>query len=117
MQRPSSSSSIICSLCKSDLVVVTDPNSGEIICQKCGLVITDKVEESSRPEWRAFNSEEANKKNRSATPTSLARYDMGLSTIIGRSDRDASGQKIDAAMHSIIGRLRAWDFRTQVHTP
>ena len=42
---------------------------------------------------------------------------MGLSTIIGRTDRDASGQKIDAVMRSTMERLRTWDTRTQTHTP
>jgi transcription initiation factor TFIIB len=41
---------------------------------------------------------------------------MGLSTIIGRTDRDASGQKIDAAMRSTMDRLRVWDYRTQIHS-
>jgi transcription initiation factor TFIIB len=48
--------------------------------------------------------------------TSLARHDMGLSTIIGRTNRDASGQKIDAAMRSTMDRLRTWDYRTQIHS-
>jgi transcription initiation factor TFIIB len=48
--------------------------------------------------------------------TSLARHDMGLSTIIGRTDRDASGQKLDAAMRSTMERLRTWDYRTQIHS-
>ncbi|HZI70623.1 MAG TPA: hypothetical protein VFD60_05625 [Nitrososphaeraceae archaeon] len=39
--------------------------------------------------------------------TSLARHDMGLSTIIGRTDRDASGQKIDAAMRSTMAKKDA----------
>ena len=36
--------------------------------------------------------------------TSLARHDMGLS---GRTDRDASGQKIDAAMRSTMAKKDA----------
>ena len=42
---------------------------------------------------------------------------MGLSTIVGRTDRDASGHKIDAQMLSTMERLRTSDFRTQRHTP
>ena len=113
MQQPSPS--IICHLCKSDLVI-TDPYSGEIICDKCGLVITDRIQESNRPEWIAFSSEEATKKNRSGAPTSLAYHDMGLSTVIDKTDRDASGHKINASMHSTMKRLRTWDFRTKEHT-
>jgi transcription initiation factor TFIIB len=41
---------------------------------------------------------------------------MGLATIIGRTDKDASGRKIDAAMRSTMERLRVWDLRTQAHS-
>ncbi|MGB6529922.1 MAG: transcription initiation factor IIB, partial [Candidatus Nitrosopolaris sp.] len=47
-------------------------------------------------------------------PTSLALSDMGLSTVIGRSDKDASGYEIKPLMLSRMHRLRTWDFRTQV---
>jgi transcription initiation factor TFIIB len=40
---------------------------------------------------------------------------MGLATVIGRSDRDASGKKIDAAMHTTMQRLRTWDSRAPIH--
>jgi transcription initiation factor TFIIB len=102
-------------MCKSGKTV-TDPESGELICRNCGLVISDKAQES-RPEWRAFTSEEANDRSRTGIPSSLARHDMGLSTVIGRTDKDASGRAIDISMRSTMGRLRAWDFRTQAHSP
>jgi len=35
--------------------LVTDANTGENFCGKCGFVITDKVEESG-PEWRSFSN-------------------------------------------------------------
>jgi transcription initiation factor TFIIB len=41
---------------------------------------------------------------------------MGLSTIIGKENTDASGQKIDAVMLSKMERLRTWDIRTCMHT-
>jgi transcription initiation factor TFIIB len=40
---------------------------------------------------------------------------MGLSTIIGRTDIDAKGQKIQPSVHSTIQRLRNWDRRIQLH--
>ena len=105
----------ICNICKSGQTV-TDPESGEVICRNCGLVLFDKTLES-RPEWRAFTSEEATDRSRTGIPSSLARHDMGLSTIIGRADKDASGRKLDVAMRTTMGRLRAWDFRSQAHSP
>lgn len=106
----------VCSVCGYNQTI-TDTESGEIICSKCGQVISDKIEEIL-PEWRNFTSSDgSNDKSRIGMSTSLARHDMGLSTIIGRTDRDASGQKIDAAMRSTMDRLRTWDFRTQTHSP
>ncbi|HYY39785.1 MAG TPA: HTH domain-containing protein, partial [Nitrososphaera sp.] len=53
---------------------------------------------------------------RVGSPISLARHDMGLATIIGRTNNDSSGQKLDPSTHLMIQRLRTWDFRTQLHT-
>ncbi len=101
--------------CRHDLTV-TDPESGEIICQNCGLVISDKIQET-RPEWRAFTFQEVDDRARTGIPSSLARHDMGLSTIIGKTDKDASGRLIEGTMRTTMDRLRTWDFRTQAHTP
>jgi transcription initiation factor TFIIB len=110
------SSNFVCSICGCNQTII-DTESGEIICSKCGQVISDKIEEIL-PEWRNFaSSDGSNDKSRIGMSTSLARHDMGLSTIIGRTDRDASGQKIDAVMRSTMDRLRTWDFRTQTHSP
>lgn len=107
--------SILCGICKGDRTV-TDPESGEIICRNCGIVISDRVHESG-PEWRAFSAEEVGDRSRAGMPRSLARHDMGLSTVIGRANKDASGRVLDVSMRSTMSRLRAWDFRTQAHSP
>jgi len=77
----------------------------------------DNIQED-HPEWRSFTTSDAanNTRSRTGMPTSLARHDKGLSTIIGRANKDASGQVLDAAMRTTMERLRTWDFRTQAHT-
>jgi transcription initiation factor TFIIB len=111
--------SITCSSCNNNNItgqIITDTESGEIICRKCGRVMLDNVQES-RPEWRSFTTDELhNARSRTGMPTSLARHDKGLATIIGRANKDASGQVLDAAMRTTMERLRTWDFRTQAHT-
>jgi transcription initiation factor TFIIB len=52
-------------------------------------------------------------RSRVGMSTSLAIPDLGLSTIIGRMDRDASEKMINEAMRSTTDRLRIWDYRTQ----
>ncbi len=95
--------------------LVTDANTGENFCGKCGYVIMDKVEESG-PEWRSFSNEGENK-SRAGVPTSLAMHDMGLATVINPQNRDATGKPLTASMKSTIERLRTWDSRSQVHEP
>jgi len=97
-------------------MLVTDSSTGENFCGKCGFVITDKVAESG-PEWRSFSKEEHDGRSRAGVPTSLAMHDMGLATIIGPANRDATGKPLSATMKSTIERLRTWDSRSQVHEP
>ena len=102
----------MCSICGSDQII-TDTESGEMICSRCGQVISDKISET-RPEWRNFpESGSSCDRSRTGMSTSLARHDMGLSTIIGRTDKDAGGQRIDTATRSKMDRLRTWDYRIQ----
>jgi transcription initiation factor TFIIB len=106
--------SIACSICNKDQMAITEPESGEIICSACGAVMLERIQEDL-PEWRAFNLEETNDKSRTGTPISLARHDMGLSTIIGRINKDSRGNKIDSQTLSTMKRLRKWDLRTQAY--
>jgi transcription initiation factor TFIIB len=106
----------VCSTCKRSDMIVTDTESGEIICSNCGMVISDKTQDMTRPERRVFSPEEANDRIRSGSPASLARYDMGLATVIGNTNTDASGRYIDAAMRTRMHRLRIWDSRARIHT-
>jgi transcription initiation factor TFIIIB Brf1 subunit/transcription initiation factor TFIIB len=39
----------------------------------------------------------------------------GLSTMIGRADKDASGKELDTAMRSKMNRLRIWDSRISTY--
>ena len=105
-------SSILCPLCNKHTDIITDQESGEMVCINCGSVITDKAQETTS-ERIAFNADGINSKTRIGAPTSLAKYDRGLSTVIGKINRDASGQQIDTAMRSRIGRWRTWDTRSQ----
>jgi transcription initiation factor TFIIB len=97
-------------------MIITDVECGEIICSNCGMVISEKIQETNRHD-KALNRAGASNRSRTGIPTSLARHDMGLATTIANTDRDASGHKIDAAMHSTMNRLRIWHFRTQSYTP
>jgi transcription initiation factor TFIIB len=94
--------------------LITDPDSGEIVCSACGLVSSEKAVDS-RPEWRNFDFEK-NERMRTGSPASLAYHDMGLATVIGKTNLDSSGRQLPASTYTTIQRLRTWDFRTQTHS-
>lgn len=96
--------------------VLTDSESGEMYCSKCGFVLTERIEDGG-PEWRAYSKEGGEDKARTGIPTSLALHDMGLATVINPLNKDASGRPLAASMKSTIERLRTWDSRSRVHEP
>ena len=96
--------------------MIMDTAGGELFCSNCGYVVKEKIEELG-PEWRAFSKEERESRSRAGMPSSLAMHDMGLATMIGVEDRDASGKALPASMKVTIERLRTWDGRSQVHEP
>jgi len=96
--------------------LVTDHESGEMCCSKCGFVLSEKLQESG-PEWRSFTQDEHGDSARAGAPTSLTMHDMGLATIINPTNKDASGKPLTSTMKSTIERLRTWDSRSQVHEP
>lgn len=107
-------SSIVSCVCGQRQQLVTDFESGEIACSKCGLVSSDKVLET-RAEWRSFESMEK-VRSRVGTPSSLTFHDLGLSTVIGKEDRDANGRQLESSVSASMQRLRTWDFRSQADT-
>jgi transcription initiation factor TFIIB len=96
-------------------LVVADPDTGELIRKDTGEVISDNAL-SQEKEWRAFEPEEDRKRARAGSPTSLAFHDMGLSTVISNRGIDASGNRIDAATQTRMGRLRVWNSRSHSHS-
>src|SRR5919199_3732337 len=104
---------VVCSICNRNDKVITDTESGEVICSNCGTVISDKVEDASHLERHIFNGGGQIEETRARTgaPTSLARHDMGLATMVGKQNRDASGTKIDP---STMQRLRTCNSRVQL---
>jgi len=97
-----------------DKKIVTDQNTGELFCGKCGLVITDKIADTGA-EWRSFANDESNRA-RTGAGTSLTMHDMGLSTVIGAANKDSTGKPLSASVKSSIERLRTWDSRSQAHS-
>jgi transcription initiation factor TFIIB len=92
--------------------LVTDISRGEVLCSRCGMVVMDKVEDTT-PEQRSYTVEDYNNNARTGIASALSIHDKGLSTIIGNTDRDASGNFISSQMKSTFNRLRTWDSRSR----
>lgn len=92
--------------------LVTDSLRGEVLCSRCGMVVVDKVEDTTS-EQRSYSLEDYNNNTRTGIASALSIHDKGLSTIIGNTDRDASGNFISSQMKSTFNRLRTWDSRSR----
>ena len=88
--------------------MAADASTGELVCRNCGLVASEKLI-AEGPEWRPFSDGD---KVRSGAWISITKRDMGLATVMGRSNRDAAGRTFAPPMRSSIERLRKWDGRT-----
>ncbi len=95
--------------------VVRDNEKGEIICARCGLVLSDHRIDTG-PEWRAFTSDERDSRSRTGAPEALGMHDKGLSTMIDWRDHDGKGGTFSAKQRAQIYRLRKWQIRTRVHS-
>ncbi|MCH8833613.1 MAG: transcription initiation factor IIB [Thaumarchaeota archaeon] len=92
--------------------IITDMEIAELICGRCGYVISERLEDSG-PEWRSFMDDKTNKA-RTGASTSLTIHDHGLATIINPINRDSVGKPLPYSMKKTFKRLRVWDSRSQV---
>jgi transcription initiation factor TFIIB len=79
----------------------------------CGLVIANRLADRG-PEWRAFDSEQREKRARGGAPSTYTVHDKGLSTLIDRYDRDSGGRNLPVGQKAQIYRLRRWQQRIRV---
>jgi len=93
-------------------VVITDGNTGEVLCTNCGSVLAEKIE-SFGAEHATHNVEQYMQKSRTGSRTTLAIDDMGLSTVIGAKNEDSTGKSLSYDMKNTFNRLRVWDSRSK----
>lgn len=94
--------------------LITDENSGEIMCGSCGIVLIEKTI-AAGPE-RTFSGAEFNTLTRAGAGTYLSRHDMGLATVIHSENRDVTGRQLVPQMKMAFKRLRIWDKRSGFKT-
>jgi transcription initiation factor TFIIB len=84
-----------------------DYSRAELVCKNCGLVLDDSIIDQG-PEWRAYDSEQQEKRARTGAPMTYTIHDKGLSTTIGWKNRDYYGKKIPSKTNQQVYRLRKW---------
>ena len=118
----------LCSICNNDFKTVSDPESGEIICNICGIVLSE--EEKKLPLHPRVNEEMtaiSHVNTITTTNTNLQYnennsnnnilFNIESSTIIGKSNVDAVGKRISNVMQNKIEKLRIWEQRTRYINP
>ncbi|MDI6887048.1 MAG: transcription initiation factor IIB [Candidatus Thermoplasmatota archaeon] len=90
-----------------------DYERGELVCEDCGLVI-DEAYIDQGPEWRAFDTEQGERRSRTGAPVTYTIHDKGLSTEIGWKNKDFYGKSIPTRSRAQLYRLRKWQRRIRV---
>ena len=90
-----------------------DYSRAELVCEDCGLVIDEDFIDHG-PEWRAFDSDQREKRARVGAPMTYTIHDKGLSTMIGWKNRDSYGKSIPTRHRAQLYRLRKWQRRIRI---
>lgn len=88
--------------------IVFDFEAGEQFCRECGVVLVEKMVD--------FVSElhsQTLENSRIGPKSTLKFHDRGLSTDIGKSNQDSSGNPISPEMKNKFRRMRTWDSRSK----
>jgi transcription initiation factor TFIIB len=90
-----------------------DYSRAELVCRNCGLVLDEDIIDHG-PEWRAFDSDQREKRARTGAPMTYTIHDKGLSTTIGWKNKDFSGRSIPSRNRAQLYRLRKWQRRIRI---
>ncbi len=90
-----------------------DAERGEVVCQKCGLVVEENLIQEG-PEWRAFDAEQRASRARTGAPLKYMSPNKGLVTEIDQYNRDVRGGKIAPSQQAQLYRMRKWHKRASI---
>jgi len=93
--------------------LITDVDSKEVFCSKCGFVVDEKIDD--RRSVRSFGDSDSSRTH-AGDKSSLIRHDRGLSTVIHSVDRDSAGNPLSSTMKASLVRLRKWDSISRVRS-
>lgn len=73
----------VCPECGGSIIPLIE--TGDVVCNQCGLVIDEKNVDFSHNGRRAYTNQEKNNREQTGAPISILLPDMGLSTVIDRN--------------------------------
>ncbi len=94
-----------CPECNS-INLVYDSQKGEVICQDCGLVVEEKMVDTTQELQGSFDK--GDKKGRGGAPLSMQKFDQGLTTNVGEI---SDIYKLEAGQTRKFLRLKKWQER------
>jgi transcription initiation factor TFIIB len=119
----------LCLICNNDFQTVSDPESGEIICNICGIVLSEEKKLPLHPRVQEEMTTISHINTTTNTNTNLQYNEnnsnsnnnillnIESSTIIGKSNVDAIGKRISNDMRNKIDKLRILEQRTRYINP
>lgn len=93
--------------------IIYDEARGEKICLDTGEVIEDRLIDTG-PDWRAYTSEERERRARAGSPISPILQGSDVTSVIDISSKDATGKKLDLKKKIEYARMRKLQLRTKV---
>jgi len=85
--------------------LVRDDTRGEVVCDACGLVISEGAIDPG-PEWSAFNPEENDRLARTGAPRGYTGQTVSLTTVIPIATKDSRGNPIPLREREKYFRMR-----------
>lgn len=100
-----------CAECRSPLI--SDMESGEMVCCRCGIVAKDHIPDSGVTLLGSYDDKDR-KTPRASGRLTFAQHDFGITTGIAPSKTDFSGNAIKRVTQSKMSQLRKWQHRIRL---
>jgi len=101
-----------CPECSSENVQ-RDPRTGEYVCKKCHVVMSDDQIDMGK-DWRSFENSDKQENVGTGSPMKYTKINKGLETMIERSGRDLRGNKLSTKSRAQMYRLIKWHKRSSI---
>ena len=93
--------------------VVRDSRTGEYVCKKCHVVMSEDQIDMGK-DWRSYENSDKQDNVGTGSPMKYTKINKGLETMIERSGRDLRGNKLSTKSRAQMYRLIKWHKRSSI---